>query len=397
MQPPHLDSLAVREWPDPVTTDPHILPIYATSSFEFEDIYQAADIFGGRASGHTYSRYGNPTVEAVAAKVAAMEAFGSGLQPAAVMTNSGMSAIHVLLAALLRPGDAVLTQTNLYGGTTELLRLMADRSGIRVVYADLRDIGTVDRLLETQSNIRLIYLETPANPTLACVDIAALAEVARTHGRPTAIDNTFATPILQQPLLLGVDYVIHSTTKYLNGHGHAIAGVIVAREEDGFSQSVWNIMKLTGANASPFDAWLTYQGLKTLPLRMARHCSNAMQVAETLAGHPGVLHVNYPGLPTHPAHPIARKQMKAFGGMLSFEVAGGSEGALAVIDRLAFCSLAPTLGDVDTLVLHPATSSHVKIDPDVRREAGITDGLIRVSVGIEHPDDILGDLLQAIG
>lgn len=397
MQPVHIDSLAVREWPDPATTDPHILPIYATSSFAFDDIYQAAEIFGGRSAGHTYSRYGNPTVEAVAAKVAALEAFGSDLQPAAVMTNSGMSAIHVLLTALLRPGDAVLTQTNLYGGTTELLKLMADRAGIRIVYADLRDVVAVDRLLDIHPNIRLIYLETPANPTLACVDIAALAGVAQRHGRPTAIDNTFATPILQQPLLLGVDYVIHSTTKYLNGHGHAIAGVIVARDASGFSPTVWNTMKLTGANASPFDAWLTYQGMKTLPLRMERHCTNAMRLATVLDSHPRVLQVNYPGLSSHSAHGIARKQMKAFGGMLSFEVEGGSEGALRVIDRLRFCSLAPTLGDVDTLVLHPATSSHVKIDPEVRREAGITDGLIRVSVGIENPDDITGDLLQAIG
>ena len=393
----HLDSLAVHEWPDVSTTESHILPIYATSSFDFEDIGQAVDIFGGKATGHTYSRYGNPTVDATAAKIAALESYGADLRPAAVMTNSGMSAIHVLLTALLRPGDAVLTQANLYGGTTELLRLMSRQAGIEVVYANLDDPEQVEAAIAAGARIRLIYLETPANPTLACVDIAALADVARRHDIPTAIDNTFATPYLQQPLLLGVDYVIHSTTKYLNGHGNAIAGVVIGRDADRFRATIWNTMKLTGANCSPFDAWLTYQGMKTLPLRMERHCSNALHIARALERHDKVRHVNYPGLESHAAHPVARKQMRAFGGMLSFEVAGGIEGALRTINALQFCSLAPTLGDVDTLVLHPATSSHINVDREVRIAAGITDGLIRLSVGIEHPDDILADLLQAIG
>ena len=393
----HLESLAVHEWPDLTTTPSHILPIYATSSFDFEDIRQAVDIFGGQATGHTYSRYGNPTVEATAAKIAALESYGSDLRPGAVMTNSGMSAIHVLLTALLRPGDAVLTQANLYGGTTELLRLMARQAGIEVVYANLEDPDQVEAALTGDARIRLIYLETPANPTLACVDIAALADVARRRDVPTAIDNTFATPYLQQPLLLGVDYVIHSTTKYLNGHGNAIAGVVIGRDPERFRATIWNTMKLTGANCSPFDAWLTYQGMKTLALRMERHSSNALRIAQALEHHKRVGVVNYPGLERHGAHAVARKQMRAFGGMLSFEVEGGIEGALRTINALQFCSLAPTLGDVDTLVLHPATSSHVNVDRDVRITAGITDGLIRVSVGIEHPDDILADLLQAIG
>lgn len=391
-----IDSLAVRESPDPATTAPHLLPIYATSSFDFDDIRQAVEIFGGTAAGHTYSRYGNPTVEAVAAKIAALEAYGSTLDPAAVMTNSGMSAIHVLLSSLLRPGEAILTQPNLYGGTTELLYQMSRHAGIEVRYADLGSVEMVDQALKASPNIRLIYLETPANPTLACIDIAALAEVARRHDRITAIDNTFATPFLQQPLLLGVDYVIHSTTKYLNGHGNAIAGAIIGRDKETFRQTVWNTMKLTGANCSPFDAWLTYQGMKTLPLRMERHSENALKVATTLEAHPRVIRVNYPGLTSHPAFSVASRQMRAFGGMLSFEVDGGLDGALGAINKLQFCSLAPTLGDVDTLVLHPATSSHVKIDRHIREAAGITDGLIRVSVGIEHPDDILEDLLQSI-
>lgn len=396
MHKPRLASLAVREWPDPATTRPHILPIYATSSFDPEDIGQAAAIFGGQASGHTYSRYGNPTVEAVALKIAALEAYGSDLDPAAVMTNSGMAAIHVLLSSLLKSGDSILTQPNLYGGTTELLRQMAAHAGIRVQYAELGQPDAIDQCLALDDSIRLVYLETPANPTLACVDIAALAAVTKKHGRISAIDNTFATPILQQPLLLGVDFVIHSTTKYLNGHGNAIAGAIIGRDKHSFQTTVWNTMKLTGANCSPFDAWLTYQGLKTLPLRMARHSTNAMQIASVLQAHSRVLHVNYPGLAAHPAHAVACRQMSAFGGMLSFEVEGGIDGALAVINRLRFCALAPTLGDVDTLVLHPATSSHVKIERDLRIAAGISDGLIRVSVGIEDPEDILDDLVQAI-
>jgi methionine-gamma-lyase len=390
------ESLAVREWPDPKTTQPHILPIYATSSFSFEDIQQGIRIFAKEEEGHTYGRYGNPTAEATASKIAALETFGTTLQANAVMTNSGMSAVHILVTGLLKSGDKILTQPNIYGGTTELLQQVIAQRNIEIVYADLNDLQQVDDILKKDASIKLIYFETPANPTLACVDIASLCEIANQHNRWTAIDNTFATPYLQQPFLHGVDFILHSTTKYLNGHGNSIAGVVIGKDEDLFRSRIWNTMKLTGANCSPFEAWLVYQGMKTLALRMDKHCSNAQLIATTLENHPEVALVNYPGLTSHPDHHIAKKQMRAFGGMMSFEMKKGFDKAIRTMNRLKFCSLAPTLGDVDTLILHPASSSHLKVNPDVRRKAGISDGLIRISVGIEDPQDILDDLLQAI-
>lgn len=390
------ESLTVREWPDPKTTAPHILPIYATSSFSFEDIQQGIRIFAREEEGHTYGRYGNPTAEATASKIAALETFSTNLNAHAVMTNAGMSAVHILVTGLLQAGDKLLTQPNIYGGTTELLQQVVAQRNIEIVYANLNDPELVDDLLKKDPSIKLIYFETPANPTLACVDIASLTAVAKQYQRWTAIDNTFATPYLQQPFLHGVDFILHSTTKYLNGHGNSIAGVVLGLNEDLFRSRIWNTMKLTGANCSPFEAWLVYQGVKTLALRMDKHCSNAQLIATTLENHPAVYKVNYPGLASHPDHPIAKKQMSAFGGMMSFELKEGFDKALSTMNKLKFCSLAPTLGDVDTLILHPASSSHLKVNPEVRRKAGISDGLIRVSVGIEDPQDILDDLLQAI-
>lgn len=390
------ESLTVREWPDPRTTKPHILPIYATSSFSFEDIEQGMRIFANEEKGHTYGRYGNPTVDATAAKIGALETYGSDIQASAVMTNSGMSAIHVLTAGLLKAGDKILSQPNVYGGTTELLQKVVAHRNIEIVYADLSDSAQVDLLLKNDPAIKLVYLETPANPTLACIDIEALTAITKAHSRWSAIDNTFATPYLQQPLILGVDFVIHSTTKYLNGHGNSIAGVVIGKDEQLFHDTIWNTMKLTGANCSPFEAWLVYQGMKTLPLRMDKHCSNALLVATTLENHPDVAKVNYPGLESHPDNAVAKKQMRDFGGMMSFELKDGYQKAIDTMNRLKFCSLAPTLGDVDTLILHPASSSHLRVSPELRKKAGISDGLIRISVGIEDPQDILDDLLQAI-
>ena len=392
----HFDSITAREWPDPRTTTPHIIPIYATSSFDFDDIHQGMRIFAKEETGHTYSRYGNPTVDATAAKIAALEGYGTGKEAYGLMTNSGMAAVEVLAGGLLELGDKILTQPTLYGGTTELLRKIVSKRGIEVLTTDLSKTDQVASMLQHDPSIKLIFLETPANPTLSCIDIKALAEVVKQHKRWSAIDNTFATPYLQQPLKAGVDFVMHSTTKYLNGHGNGLAGIVIGQDPDLFRDKLWNHVKLVGSNCSPFEAWLVYQGLKTLPLRMDRHSSNAMFIAESLSMHPKVSYVNYPGLETHPDYHVAKKQMKAFGGMMSFELKDGLEAALFTLNRLKFCSLAPTLGDVDTLVLHPVSSSHLKVDEETRKKAGITDGLIRISVGIENPQDILDDLLQAI-
>jgi methionine-gamma-lyase len=391
------DSLTVKEHPENRTTAPHILPIYATSSFDFEDIDQGIEIFKNIESGHAYSRYANPTVDTVAAKIAALEAYGLDMEASAVMTSSGMSAIATLFLGTLRSGDKVLSQGNLYGGTTELLKSIFGQFGIETVFSDLQNLELVEKTLKEDQAIKMLYCETPANPTLACVDIAALASLAHQHGALCAIDNTFATPVLQQPFALGVDYVIHSTTKYLNGHGNSIAGVVIGRDHESMRKGVWKAMKLVGTNCSPFEAWLTNNGMKTLSLRMERHCSNAMEVAQYLEKHPAVERVNYPGLASHPDHALASRQMRGFGGMLSFELRGGLDAGVACMNRIRFCSLAPTLGDVDTLILHPASSSHLAVPKEIRIQNGITDGLIRVSVGIENATDIIADLEQAIG
>ncbi len=392
------DSLTVKEQPENRSTAPHVLPIYATSSFDFEDIDQGIEIFKNIESGHAYSRYANPTVDTVAAKIAKLESFGLDIEASAVMTSSGMSAIATLLLGTLKSGDKVLSQGNLYGGTTELLKSIFGQFGIETIFTDLRDLALVKNTLQQHPDIRMLYCETPANPTLACVDIAALSELAHQQGALCAIDNTFATPVLQQPFALGVDYVIHSTTKYLNGHGNSIAGVVVSRDHDSMRKTVWKAMKLVGTNCSPFEAWLTNNGIKTLSLRMERHCANALALAQYLEKHPAVARVNYPGLPSHPDHELATRQMRGgFGGMLSFELSGGLEAGIACMNRIQFCSLAPTLGDVDTLILHPASSSHLAVPKEIRLQNGITDGLIRVSVGIENVTDIVADLEQAIG
>jgi methionine-gamma-lyase len=393
----HPDSFVVKEPQDNRTTAPHVLPIYATSSFVFENIDQGVEIFKNIESGHAYSRYANPTVDTVARKIADLETLGLDMKAEAVLTSSGMSAISTLLLGLLKSGDTVLSQGNLYGGTTELLSAILQPLGVDTIFTDLRDLNGVEEILRSKPSVRLLYCETPANPTLACVDIAALSELAHRHDTLVAIDNTFPTPLLQQPFAHGVDFIIHSTTKYLNGHGNSIAGIIVGRDHELMRKKVWRAMKLAGTNCSPFEAWLTHNGLKTLALRMERHCANAEALADWLEQHPAVARVNYPGLSSHPDHQLAKRQMRGFGGMLSFELGGGLEAGLHCMNRIRFCTLAPTLGDVDTLILHPASSSHLNVSKEIREKNGITDGMIRVSVGIEHVGDIIADLEQAIG
>lgn len=387
-------SACVREFKEKATTAPHILPIYATSSFELNDIDQSIRIFSKKESGYVYSRYANPTIDAVADKIAQLEAFCSSREAYGILFSSGMSAISTLVSTLLKSGDKLVTQANIYGGTTELFDKVFANKGIETIYTDLYDESTLVPILK-DSNVKLIYFETPANPTLACLDIKKMSELAQTHGVYSVIDNTFCTPYLQRPLQWGIDFVLHSNTKYLNGHGNATSGVVVSHHEEKIKDQLWTSMKLMGTNSNPFDAWLTWMGLKTLPLRMDKHCQNAMKVAQFLDQHPQVLKVNYPGLESHSSHHLAQTQMSDFGGMLSFELKGGMDNGLAFMRKIKFCKLAPTLGDVDTLILHPATSSHINIPREIRISQGITDGLIRLSIGIEDVEDIITDLEQA--
>jgi len=390
-----MDSLCVKEYKDQRSTRPHQLPIYATSSFEFDSMEEGIEIFTGKKSGHVYGRYGNPTIDTVSQKLADLEAYGTGLNAYGFLTSSGMSAISTIVLSLLKNGDTILTQGDLYGGTTEVFVKVIANSGIKTLFTDLTDLDATEQILLSNRTVKLLYLETPANPTMRCIDILQISRLAQKYGVYTCVDNTFCTPIIQQPLSHGIDFVIHSTTKYLNGHGNSIAGVIIGHDEK-IKKQIWTTLKLLGTTCNPWDAWLINNGLKTLSVRMQRHCENAMSVAQYLETHPAILKVNYNGLPSHPHHDIAKRQMKAFGGMLSFEINGQLSKVIQILNKLKFCSMAPTLGDVDTLVLHPATSSHLNVDKAQREANGISDGLVRLSVGIEDVRDIIQDLEQAL-
>jgi len=391
----HFESICVKEVIDPVSTKPHILPIYATASYVMEDSQQGIDIFSGKRDGHIYSRYGNPTIEAAAHKLAILESFGQDTMAKCYLTSTGMSAIYTAVASQLSSGDKLVTQGNLYGGTTEMMTKLLKKLGIETIFTDLADVQNIESVISKNPEVKMIFLETPTNPTLSCLDIEAITSICKSKNILSVIDNTFCTPFIQRPFNYGVDIVIHSTTKYLNGHGNAISGAILSHNMD-INQKIWEFLKLAGGTSNAFDAWLLHNGMKTLVLRMKQHCNNALALATFLEQHKAVVQVNYPGLENHPTHSIAKKQMSLFGGMLSFELKGGIASGIKFMDRLKHCTMAPTLGDVDTLILHPASSSHLKVEKEMRLRNGITDGLIRVSVGIENFDDIKEDISQAL-
>lgn len=375
----------------------HIQPIYASSTFVYPGAQAAMDVFQGKEQAYIYSRWDNPSYQLVERKVAQLETYGSDTQASALLFSSGMAAISAAIMSLgLKPGDSILAQGDLYGTTTEMLNVIMQQQGVKLQVADLTQTDQVELLISKDDTIKLMYIETPANPTLTCYDLAALAKLAKTHHVKTIVDNTFATPYLQRPLLQGIDMVVHSATKFLNGHGNALGGLVVGTDTDHMAQKVWQMRKLLGGNASAFDAFLLNNGLKTLVLRMDQHNRNAQQVAEFLHTHPAVSKVNYPGLPDHPSHALANKQMSGFGGSLSFELKGGLQAGIKMMDAVRQCVLTASLGTVDTLIQHPASMTHVKVPKEQRERYGISDGLIRLSVGIELVDDIVADLDQAM-
>ncbi len=390
-----IDTLCVKEKEINTSGEAHILPLQATTAYSYKTIQDSIDVFTGNATGHVYSRYGNPTVNAVEDKLAKMESNGTALTPFCILTSSGMSAISTLCLSLLQPGDALLTQGNLYGGTTEVLKKVVQKNNVEIIIADLNNANEIEDTIKNKPQIKAIYFETPSNPTLQVVDISQLSAIAKKHNITTIIDNTFCTFYLQRPMSLGVDYVIYSTTKFLNGHGNAIGGAILGADYKN-KQQVWEYMKLLGTNTNPWDAWLLHNGIKTLSVRMDRHCQNALAIANFLESHPKVKKVNYPGLLSNKGHKVATKQMSQYGGMLSFEIDGNLDDAKTFMDKTQLCTIAATLGNVDTLLLHPATSSHLNISPDQRLAHGVTDGLIRVSVGIENVDDLIADMKHAL-
>jgi methionine-gamma-lyase len=379
-------------------SSPSQLPIYPTSSFVFETFEEEMEAFSGKTEAFIYSRFGNPTTDLTGQKIAALEGHNLNLETYGYMTSSGMSAISTLLLAVLKPGDKILTQGNLYGGTTELLVRLFAKLNIEPLFVDLKNISDCEVLLKSNAGaVKAIYFETPSNPTLDCVDIEALARLAQQYGCLSICDNTFATPYLQQPFRFGVDYIIHSCTKYLCGHGTSISGAIIGKDKQIMHNQVLKTLKLLGTNASPFEAWLTYNGIKTLEIRMNKHTENALELAHRLQKHPKVKKVLYNGLPEHPDYQLCQKQMRMAGGMLSFELENQSLPAISkFMNALKHCKMAPTMGDLHTLVLHPATMSHLNVSPELRLQNGITDGLIRLSVGIESVEDIWNDLAQAL-
>lgn len=376
----------------------HILPIHATSSFVFETLEDSIDVFTSKKEGHVYSRYGNPTVEAVADKIAQLESATTQHRGWALMTSSGMSAIYITLTTLLKPGDSLLCPFQLYGGTTELLNKVFQPKGIQLIQADFNNLDEIDIIFSRHPNINVVYFESPSNPTLQCFDIVNIGLIAKKNNAKIVVDNTFPTPFHQQPLALGADYVIHSTTKYLNGHGNGIAGVIIGTGGEENRYPFWQNMKLIGANCSPFEAWLVYNGLKTLELRMERHSKNALDLANFLENHIAVRQVHYPGLKSNGSHHLASFQMKnGYGGMLSFVLKEKDlKAASKCINQLNLATQAPTLGDVDTLVMHPYTSSHLKVSEEQKLREGVDVNLIRVSVGIENIEDLIHDFDQAL-
>jgi methionine-gamma-lyase len=365
-------------------------PIYQTSTFVFDSAEQGGNRFALQEEGYIYSRLGNPTNSVVEEKLAILEG-----AEACMSAASGMGAISAALWTALKAGDHIVADETLYGCTFALLNHGMTRFGVDVTFVDTSDLDAVEKAM--RANTKVVYLESPANPTLKLTDIEAVSKIAhKTEGCMVMVDNTFCTPYTQRPIELGADVVLHSATKYLNGHGDVIAGFVCGNQEFINSVRLFGIKDMTGAVLSPFDAYLIIRGMKTLPLRVEKHCSNAMKVAEFLEAHPAVEKVYYPGLKNFPQYDLAKKQMSLPGGMIAFELKGGVEEGKMVMNNVKVCTLAVSLGDAETLIQHPASMTHSPYTCEERQAAGISDGLVRLAVGLEDVEDIMADLKQAL-
>ena len=362
------------------------MPIYQTSTFIFDSAEQGGRRFALEEAGYIYTRLGNPTTTVLENKIAALEEGEAG-----IAMSSGMGAISSTLWTVLKAGDHVVTDKTLYGCTFALMNHGLTKFGVEVTFVDTSNLDEVKKAMK--ENTRVVYLETPANPNLKIVDLEGVCKVAHTNPNTLVIvDNTFATPYMQKPLKLGVDVVVHSATKYLNGHGDVIAGLVVTNKELADQIRFVGLKDMTGAVIGPQEAYYIIRGMKTFEIRMERHCKNARTSADFLNKHPKVEKVYYPGLESHPGYEIAKKQMKDFGAMISFELKGGFEAGKTLLNNLSLCSLAVSLGDTETLIQHPASMTHSPYTKEEREAAGITDGLVRLSVGLENIEDIIADL-----
>ena len=366
------------------------MPIYQTSTFYFDSCEQGGRRFAGEEGGYIYTRLGNPTTTVLENKIAALEG-----GEACAAASSGMGAISSCLWSIAGAGKHIIADETLYGCTFALLSHGMTQYGVEVTFADLSKLENLTANL--RENTVAVYLETPANPNLKITDIELLAKAAHEYNPEILVvcDNTFASPALQNPLKLGADVVVHSATKYLNGHGDVIAGFVVGSAEFITKVKMFGLKDMTGATLGPFESWLILRGLKSLEIRVERHTASAKKIAEYLYNNDKVEHVNYPGLPTHPGHEIAKRQMKDFGGMISFEIKGGKEAGMKFCNALKLCTIAVSLGDAETLIEHPASMTHSTYGPEDLKAAGISAGLIRLSVGLENADDIIADMQQA--
>lgn len=363
-------------------------PIFQSSTFAFENADHGAAIFAGEDPGYVYTRLGNPTQSALETEVAYLER-----GEAAVALASGMAAATTAVLTCCRAGDHIVSGDTLYGGTHQLFTQTLPRMGITVTEVDARDPANFAEAITGRT--KLVYVESPANPTLVLTDIGAVAAIARERGIPLLVDNTFCTPYLQNPLEMGADIVLHSATKYIGGHGDTVAGILVGKQ-DWIMQARMETLRDVGGCISPFNAWLLLRGLKTLPVRMDRHMESAMEIAQFLGYHPKVEEVIYPGLSTHPQHQLAKRQQRGFGGMISFVVKGGREAGKKVLDSCELCTLAVSLGDVDTLIEHPGSMTHSTYSDTDLVKVGIDPAMIRLSVGLENVNDIIDDLRHAL-
>jgi methionine-gamma-lyase len=364
-------------------------PLHLSSTFAFETAEAGGEMFAGTRPGHFYTRVSNPTNELLERRLAALEGAEAGLAAA-----SGMGAITAVMWTFLSPGDEVITDKTLYGCTFSFLRDGLARFGITVTHVDLTDPRALVDAIGPKT--RIVYFETPANPNMRLVDIKAISAIARAAGARTVVDNTYATPFLTRPIALGADIVVHSATKYLGGHGDLIGGLVAGSAEDMTQVRVVGIKDMTGAAMSPFNAFLILRGLKTLQIRVERHCRSAMEVARRLEAHPAVSVVHYPGLESFPQHELAGRQMAGYGGMIAFELKGGMTAGVTMMNRLKLIRRAVSLGDAESLVEHPASMTHATYTPEERLAHGISDGLVRLSVGLEDVADILADLDNAL-
>lgn len=363
-------------------------PIYQTSTFAFKDAQHGADCFAGEADGYIYTRLGNPTIRGLENAVASLEGGFGGIAVA-----SGMAAVTTIYMAYLGAGSHIVSSAAVYGPSRGVLEKQFSRFGVEASFVDSSDIRLVEAAI--RPNTKVLYIETPANPTIAITDIAACAELAKKHGLKLVVDNTFCSPYLQQPLALGADIVLHSITKFINGHADVVGGVIVTKTEADH-KLLYPIMTQMGPNMDPHQAYLVIRGLKTLAIRIERGQQNAMQIADYLEQHPKISWVRYPGLKSHPQYELAQKQQMGPGAMLSFGLKGGLAAGKTLMNNVQLAALAVSLGGIETLIQHPASMTHAKMSQDDKLKAGISDDLVRLSVGIEDAEDLIQDLEQAL-